>query len=65
LNLTLNGENISSDNSLLKNLVEELNLPSEGIAIAVNDDVISKTKWSTTELNEGDKILVITATQGG
>lgn len=65
MNLTLNGENIVSGSHLLANLIEELSLPIEGIAIAINDEVISKSTWSETELSEGDKILVITATQGG
>jgi len=65
LNLTLNGENIASKNSHLLSLIEEFNLPNEGIAIAINDEVIPKAMWGNIELNENDKILVITATQGG
>jgi len=36
-----------------------------GIAIAVNNCVIPRTKWESHELLEGDKILVIQATKGG
>jgi sulfur carrier protein len=38
---------------------------TNGYALAVNNTVIPKTKWTETLLNECDKILVIQATQGG
>jgi sulfur carrier protein len=38
---------------------------TNGYALAINNTVIPKTKWAETLLNEGDKILVIQATQGG
>lgn len=37
----------------------------EGIAVAVNQSVIPKKQWSTYRLEPHDKILLITATQGG
>ncbi|MGL5276482.1 sulfur carrier protein ThiS [Myroides sp.] len=37
----------------------------KGIAIAVNQCVISKHSWKTHILSETDDILIITATQGG
>ncbi|TXC78644.1 sulfur carrier protein ThiS [Luteibaculum oceani] len=36
-----------------------------GVAVAINNKVIPKTNWSKTELKDQDKILVITAAQGG
>lgn len=61
----INGAEISSDHNKLDVVLGELNLPETGIAIAVNDEVVSKKNWTTTILNEKDKILIITATQGG
>ncbi|MEK6450946.1 MULTISPECIES: sulfur carrier protein ThiS [Myroides] len=37
----------------------------KGIAIAVNQTVITKDNWATYYLNPSDNILIITATQGG
>lgn len=37
----------------------------KGIAVAVNDSVIPRTDWQTHQLQPGDKITVIRATQGG
>ena len=36
-----------------------------GIAVAVNQQVVAKTEWHTFFLQQGDDVLVITATQGG
>ncbi|AIM36367.1 sulfur carrier protein ThiS [Sphingobacterium sp. SG20118] len=38
---------------------------SKGIAVALNNQVIPKKAWSTTQLKNQDTILIITATQGG
>lgn len=36
-----------------------------GIAVAVNQEVIPKGSWGSTLLNNQDKVIIITATQGG
>jgi len=36
-----------------------------GIAIAVNNAVVSKTTWDTFMLEDMDKLTIIKATQGG
>ena len=38
---------------------------TNGYALAINNTVVPKSKWVETLLSEGDKILVIQATQGG
>jgi sulfur carrier protein len=37
----------------------------KGIAVAVNDQVISRRDWAQYHLQDYDKIMIITATQGG
>jgi sulfur carrier protein len=36
-----------------------------GVAIAVNDEVVPRAAWAGRRLVEGDRVLVIQATQGG
>jgi sulfur carrier protein len=38
---------------------------ADGIAIAVNENVIPKGEWEKYQLKEQDKVFVIRATQGG
>jgi len=55
-----------TDKSNLQQVLENNGyLKPSGIAVAVNQQVIPKQKWTTFLLNNKDKILVITATQGG
>lgn len=48
---------------------EALNLlginASKGIAVAVNNKVITKSQWNTFLISENDKITLIRPTQGG
>ena len=46
-------------------LVEYLGISTKGMALAVNNSVVSKSEWEKFQLNENDKILIIKATQGG
>jgi sulfur carrier protein len=38
---------------------------AEGIAIAVNEEVVPARDWAGYVLREGDRVFVIRATQGG
>ena len=37
----------------------------DGIAVAINDNIIPKHQWETTIIKEHDNVTVIQATQGG
>jgi len=50
----------------LADLLRELGLAErKGVAIAINDEVVPRSTWPTRVLAEGERILVIQATQGG
>lgn len=36
-----------------------------GIAVALNDRVIKQKEWKGTMVGEGDRVEIVTATQGG
>ncbi|MBI9060925.1 MAG: sulfur carrier protein ThiS [Marinilabiliaceae bacterium] len=36
-----------------------------GIAVAINDVVVPKGQWKKHLINDGDKVLIIKASQGG
>lgn len=46
-------------------LVDILQRPAQGLAIAVNEIIVPKNLWESCQLNPGDKIIMIKATQGG
>ena len=50
----------------LSQLLGELGLAERlGVAVAVNDTVVPRSTWPMHTLAEGDRVLVIQATQGG
>ena len=49
----------------LSDLAKWKNLPSQGTAIALNDKLIKQDLWSVTNLNDQDRVTVITAAFGG
>lgn len=66
MEIEINGELKKFDKSIsLKSLVDEIVNDTKGLAVAINNSVVSKEKWNETMLNEADKVLLIRATQGG
>ncbi len=50
----------------LSALARDLGLADRrGVAVAVNDAVVPRAVWPSQLLAEGDRVLVIQATQGG
>lgn len=37
----------------------------QGVAVALNDQVVPRSRWGTTSLDDGDRVEIIRATQGG
>ena len=53
-------------NMVLDQLLLDIDIiEKNGIAVAINNEVISKAKWEATGLSPNDRITVIRATQGG
>jgi len=66
MRLVVNGEPRDFfDGATLSAVVAELTQARQGIAVAVNADVIPRGAWQSTALRTGDRIEVLTAVQGG
>jgi sulfur carrier protein len=60
--------NLNKENGAdtLLSVLNDLGIENQkGIAIAINNEVISRINWNAHKINENDKILIIKATQGG
>lgn len=64
MKVQLNGEPTDINGSTVADAVANLSRAERGIAVAVNGEVVPRSQW-TRELHEGDRIEVLTATQGG
>jgi sulfur carrier protein len=67
MEITVNQQSysVSQTCSLQEMLASVILQPTNGIAIAVNQEIISKSNWDSYALQPGDNITVIKATQGG
>jgi sulfur carrier protein len=67
MNITVNDEpRALPAAATLETLIAELGLAGRGgLAVAVNDSVVLRARWVEQTLAEGDRVLVIRATQGG
>jgi sulfur carrier protein len=53
------------ENATLSQLLQKVNASAEGIAIAINDEIIAKNAWKSQVIKNNDNVLIIKATQGG
>jgi len=66
LNLRINGEHREVvDNLSLRELVTQLDLTPERIAIELNQNVVRRTEWPSTVLKEGDQVEIVHFVGGG
>lgn len=69
MKLIVNGETAEVSASTLRELLNEYKIESKddekGVAVAVNDAVVPRDRWSDQHLNQDDRIEIIRATQGG
>jgi sulfur carrier protein len=62
----VNGEATSvPPNRSVAELVREFSDRQTGIAVAVNQTVLTRDEWAGTTLTAGDRIEIVSAVQGG
>lgn len=67
MTISLNNQTVEIEaQQVLSNLIsEQVGEKQNGIAVAVNGQVVPKVSWTEVTVNENDEILIIKATQGG
>jgi sulfur carrier protein len=62
----VNGEEKDlSDATSLSELITEIDLPVARIAIELNREVVRRSDWGSTMLNDGDRIEIVHFVGGG
>jgi sulfur carrier protein len=58
---------IAEQDQLTVQQLLQLEIPGkqQGIAVAINNRVVNKALWATTNICEQDQVIIIRATQGG
>ena len=66
MKLRINGEDREVvDNLSLNELVTQLDLTPERIAIELNQNVVRRTQWPSTVLKENDRVEIVHFVGGG
>lgn len=65
MRVTVNGEQRDIAAERVDALLSELDYEGTHFAIALNYDVVPKSRWAETPLKAGDEIEIITPRQGG
>jgi sulfur carrier protein len=65
MRVIVNGEAREIASERVDALLSELEYEGSHFAIAVNYDVLPKSRWAETALKAGDEIEIITPRQGG
>ena len=65
MNIKINNKEteVSSDN--LAVVLNSVDIPAAGVAVAVNSKMIPRSDWDRCTLTENDEILIIRAACGG
>ncbi|MEU7836340.1 MULTISPECIES: sulfur carrier protein ThiS [unclassified Nonomuraea] len=66
MNVIINGApHEVPDGTTVAQAVLTLTTATTGVAVAVNDEVVTRSAWETTALGDSDRMEVLTAVQGG
>ncbi len=65
MKIIVNDQEIQMCGSTVTDLLNCLDLPLEGCAVAVGEKIVPFSQWDTYTLSENDHVTLIRATQGG
>ena len=63
--IRLNGKQSETNAQTVAELLQEIQAPQIGVAVALNGQVVRRTEQAVTTLREGDEVEIIRAVQGG
>ena len=65
MTIRVNNEDLQTAASSVAGLVAELGLPTQGVAVAINNTLVPRNTWEEQPLTEGANITIIKAACGG
>jgi sulfur carrier protein len=61
----VNGQQQSFVDESVAELVQRLSIEPRGVAVAIDGEVVRRSQWSHTRVQDGNTIEVVTAVAGG
>lgn len=66
MKVIINGEEKAVDNvSSVSDLLRELGLKADRVAVELNREIAARTSWDSTQLKDGDRIEIVQFVGGG
>jgi thiamine biosynthesis protein ThiS len=66
MRLVINGKEQTFNDSLtLAQLVEQLGMKPDRVAVELNREIASRARWAEIKLNDGDKLEIVHFVGGG
>jgi sulfur carrier protein len=66
MHLFLNGDEKMFDGALsLAELIEQLGMKGDRIAVELNREIVARAQWPETKLNDGDRLEIVHFVGGG
>jgi len=66
MQLFVNGEaNDYSNVTTLSQLITELGMKGDRVAVELNRDIVSRAQWDETQLHDGDQLEIVHFVGGG
>ena len=66
MQLTINGEKrVIKESKNLTDLIKELDIKAPNFAMALNQQVVPRSKYDSTSIKENDKVEIVHAVGGG
>jgi len=65
MKITINGQEQTSDPISLAQLIEQLGMKQDRVAVELNRSIIRREKWPETNLAEGDRLEIVHFVGGG
>jgi len=66
MRLIVNGENLEVSNvETLQDLLKELQIEPQRVAVEINVSIVKKSDYSTFKLSEGDRVEIVNFIGGG
>lgn len=64
MKIRMNNKEVETTTSIITGLVAQLQLPENGVAVAVSNQMVPHPQWNEFSLHEDDNLIVIRAAYG-
>jgi len=65
MKLTINGQEQDFGSSTLAELIEQLGMKPDRVAVELNRNIVPRDQWAATNLAEGDQLEIVHFVGGG